>query len=219
MSRVLNLRSVQVMTKTPKTIGLVRLLAFGLLVLALMVYGSNGHTAEAAPFELVQTITGFSHANGVAVDANDNIWVIDQTASLLLSYDSNGNQLSAVSMPDTLRGIAIDADGNSVIVEDGGGFTITTRDPAGNVIEQFVDQTQNSSYLAVDADGNYVIGQSPGGNPGRLGVYTPDGTLLGTLGAGMFGGLIGGVAIDPNNGKIYANDSINGPSADPHVMV
>jgi sugar lactone lactonase YvrE len=182
-------------------------------------------TIDSCEIQLVRTITGFNYAAGVAVDADDNIRVIEQNAAVtgvgkLKKFDPNGVLLSSVgsltapSAVDTPRGIAINASGDTVVIEDGGGFTIVTRDGVtGNSNSSFNDFAQNSSSLDVDASGNYVIAQS-----GRIGVYTPAGTLVTTFGSAQLGSTMLGVAIASSTGQIYVNDSTNPEPVGPRVL-
>ena len=156
----------------------------------------------------------------MAVDVGDNIYVAVQHCcvaggndlGLLQKYSPAGDLLSSfgsldvAGSVDTPRGLTLDADGNTVLIEDGGGFTIQTRDSAGNVIDTFFDGSVNSVSVAVDPNGDYLVGVSA--PPGRVLRRSPSGTVLQVIGEDDFlSGSVFGVAVDPTSGRIYASDS------------
>ena len=161
------------------------------------------------------------------MDGADNIYVAVQNCcvaggndlGLLQKYSPAGGLLTSVGSldvaddVDTPRGLALDAFGNTVLIEDGGGFTIQTRDSTGTVLLSFFDGSANSLSVAVEENGNYLLGQSAGGNFGKVQRRSPTGTIIQTIGtvAGPFaGGSVQGVAVDPLTGGFYANDSVGG---------
>jgi len=188
-----------------------------LLALVLSFAPSRNASAQVAPLTLVQTIDGtqaggvaFLNVKDVAVDASDNIRVIETDIvtvdGRLRSFDSAGNPISPAVALDQPFGIAIDAAGDSIVVE-GFTFTIATRDPSGSLISSFNDFTANSLSVAVAQDGSYLVGQAPA----RVRRYSPSGASLQNIGEANFTGFsVQGVAVDPTSGRFYANDSTGG---------
>ena len=171
-------------------------LAIPLALLALALTFTPVRQASAVPpppnFALQQTIDTPSFANGLAVDADDNIRVTLTVADELRVFDENGILLSTFVVPPSTfsngqvldaqpRGIAIDAFGNSVLSE-GSSFVIATRSATGTLISSFEVGTANNIGVEVDADGNYLLSQSGGGNNGGIGRYTSAGVLIDVIG-------------------------------------
>ena len=189
------------------------------MVLALVLSFAPGRNASAADFVLLDTITGgddpFFFVQGVAVDADDNIRVVDSLAGTLRSFDKDGLQLSSTTL-ESPQAIAIDGSGNSVVAENlaesGGQFRIATCNADGSSCSSFtVDRS--SPGVAINAAGDYIVIQSDGGG-GRLAVYSPA-TADGGAPIRIFGDqgsltdLAQGVTLD-SDGKIYATDNGDG---------
>lgn len=102
----------------------------------------------------------FSSPTGIAIDNDNNVYVVDEINNCIQKFDSNGNFLlkwgnGQFNWPE---GVAVDKSGN-VYVVDSGNNQIFKFDANGNFILKWGDAIQFNYplYIAVDADNNVYV--------------------------------------------------------------
>jgi hypothetical protein len=152
--------------------------------------------------EIGQGIYGFMVAHAVRIDAQDNIWAVDEGSNVIMKFSSEGRLLmalgrkpEAIAIPtstakegpgvgvpgDTFDGptdIAWDAQGNIFVADGSGNARIVKLDRDGAYIRAWggrgsgAGQFNDIHTLAVDARGNVYVGDR--GNS-RIQVFDNDG--------------------------------------------
>jgi len=120
-------------------------------------------------------ITGINYPTGIAVDANDDVFVFDSYDAEVLEYvNSSGTYGSATTLPGSFTivdNMAMDAFGNLIVPDDMNGVYVF---PAStNYTSQI---TLNGTDLfgtaaAVGPNGNIMVAHNPTADPGYGGVY------------------------------------------------
>jgi len=163
---------------------------------------------------------GFQTPFGVAVDDQDNIYVVDSGLKQVVVLTPSGTVLRIITHESLERptGIAIDPARHRLYVADSSklqsnnhvirvfdleGHYLKAIGGAGNAAGQFLFPT----YLAVDGQGNLYVADTMNA---RVQMFDPDGTYLKTIGEhgdayGMFD-KPKGVALD-SFGNVYVVDS------------
>jgi hypothetical protein len=152
--------------------------------------------------EIGQGIYGFMVAHAVRIDAQDNIWAVDEGSNVIMKFSAEGRLLmvlgrkpEAIAIPtstvkegaglgvpgDTFDGptdIAWDAQGNIFVADGSGNARIVKLDRDGAYIRAWggrgsgTGQFTDIHTLAVDARGNVYVGDR--GNS-RIQVFDNDG--------------------------------------------
>jgi len=167
--------------------------------------------------------TQFNAPQGVAVDANDNIYVADDTNNRIKKFDKTGTWISTIgdgsysTADGQFRGVSdvtIDSIGN-VYVADVNNHRIQVFNSSGTFLRKFGSngtgdgQFQCPAGIALDKSGNiYVVDLFNH----RVQVFDNNGNFLrkfGSLGSslGQFNNT-SGIAVD-SNGQIYVADKNN----------
>jgi len=105
--------------------------------------------------------TGFSYAEGIAFDSNNNLYLADRSDRKLYKIEPNGTKTVVASGISSIRGVAIDQNDNVYFtksqvypVEN----KILKYDPITNVVSDFVTTNLDSPrYIAIDNLGNMYV--------------------------------------------------------------
>lgn len=162
----------------------------------------------------------FKSPFGVAVDAVDNVYVVDSTAKLIRVFNSRGEPIRVITHKSLERptGIAVDSTRHRIYVADSSNVTsrnqaIRVFDEAGHYLQVFgaPADTEHPSlfptYLTLDGQGNLYATDTLNA---KVEVFAPDGRHVRTIGErgdafGMFD-KPKGVALD-SFGNVYVVDS------------
>ncbi len=157
---------------------------------------------------------------GIATDASDNVYVVDQGNDRIVKYSSSGTYLrqwggsgAGTGQLSLARGIAVDAQGR-VFVTDSGNDRVTRFAPSGSPITWGASGSGDGLFagpigIAADGQGNvYVV--DAGNN--RIQKFTSSGTYVAQWGSsgsqrGHFSAPYG-VAVDGND-NVYVSDTGN----------
>ena len=201
------------------------------------VYNSSGvlqNTIGAGgAISCTNSAVNFGNPQGVAVDANGDIWVAEHSCHRVQKLDSSGNHLFYIGNTPTGTqgyttagfaypvGVDFDTSGN-VFVVDGGNEQISKFDSSGNFISQFLalPSSGQGNYeaigiwgIAVDSDNDvYIVDRYNH----RVSHYDSSGTYIDSLGVpstvgGSSNALLNnptGVAVDSDN-NVYVADMNN----------
>ncbi len=144
----------------------------------------------------------------------NEIYVSDRPTAAIYVYDTSGNYLRQLNVPQGLDtwaplGLAFDAAGNLYVTNvNANPQDVVKLDASGKVVQTF-GTNEGMSFpngVAVDSNGNVYVTDS---NNGRLLVYSADGTLQAQVGRGVGVGNLGlprGVAIT-NTGQVLVADA------------
>ena len=201
------------------------------------VYNSSGvlqNTIGAGgAISCTNSAVNFGNPQGVAVDANGDIWVAEHSCHRVQKLDSSGNHLFYIgNTPTGAQGyttagfaypydVDFDTSGN-VFVVDAGNEQISKFDSSGNFISQFLalPSSGQGNYeaiglwgIAVDSDNDvYIVDRYNH----RVSHYDSSGTYIDSLGVssttgGSTNALLNnpqGVAVDSDN-NVYVADTNN----------
>ena len=174
----------------------------------LLVSAFLSGTGEAAlmRFSATQTVvgSGVSLADGVAVDAAGNVYIVDNYTPI-----SHVIKVAAGGGPQTIVGtglirptdVAVDGAGNVYIAQDG---TLIKVAAGGGTETSIGTEVESSSGVAVDGKGNVYIADYPNN---RVVKVPSDGEAHTVLGSGLIWPT--GVAVD-TTGNVYIADWGNG---------
>lgn len=163
----------------------------------------------------------FSHPADVAVDAQGNLWVVDENGNRLEKFSRKGEFITALGSPGAGNGqfqrptaVAVD-EGGHLWVTDAGNKRVEEFSEEGSYIRQFGSAgTGNGQFapsggpegIAVDPKGNVWVSDTYGA---RLEKFSPSGEFLksvGTRGTGQ-GQLVEPTGMDiDNRGNIWVAD-------------
>ncbi len=175
-------------------------------------YGSASTTATIAILDASVAFVGtqgttlftdgtVSDVEGVAVDAQDNLYVSDKTANVVKEEDTSGNvktvPLTGLKNP---VGLALDSAGN-LYVADTGNNRILKYDTSGTQTVVPVTGLSGPTYLAYDRSNNVLYIVDPGNS--RIVSFTPSGGAVATVVTGMTA--LRGVSVDAR-GDIFFSD-------------
>ncbi len=166
-------------------------------------------------------IEGLIHPLGLALDAQQNLYVVDQAAKQVKVFDPTGKELRSFSDKSLLRptGVAIDRQRGKVYVVDtatkaSDEHNVKIFSPDGKLLGHIGVGQGNvpgafefATYIALDADGNVYVTDTINC---RIQVFDPNGKYIRTVGEngdapGMFT-RPKGVAVD-TFGDLYVADS------------
>jgi DNA-binding beta-propeller fold protein YncE len=166
-------------------------------------------------------IEGLVHPLGVALDAQQNLYVVDQATKQIKVFDPTGKELRSFSDKSVVRptGIAIDRQRGKVYVVDTAikaseEHTVKIFSPDGKLLGHIGLGQGNvpgafefATYIALDGEGNVYVTDTLNS---RIQVFDPNGTYVRTVGRngdapGMFT-RPKGVAVD-SLGDLYVADS------------
>ncbi len=138
---------------------------------------------------------------GVAVDAQDNLYVADKALNFVKKEDTSGNvttiPLTGLKNP---IGLALDSSGN-LYVADSGNNRILKYDTTGTQTVVPVTGLSGPTYLAYDRNNDILYIVDPGNQ--RIVSFVPSTATVATVVTGMTA--LQGVAVD-GNGSIYFSD-------------
>jgi streptogramin lyase len=182
-----------------------------------------------SPVEQVWSMTGdpnaFNTPDGIAVDAQGNLYVMDSGNNRIQKFDSDGNFLTLWGSKGTDDGqfncssfcmVAVDLQGN-VFVTDNNNTRIQKFDSNGKFLAKWGSwgsedgQFINPFGIAVDGQGNVYVGDV--GNT-RIQKFDGNGKFLMKWGSrgfkdGQFSNDLADIAVD-SQGNIYVTDRNNG---------
>ena len=142
-----------------------------------------------------------SDVEGVAVDAQDNLYISDKAASVVKKEDTFGTvttiPLTGLKNP---VGLALDYTGN-LYVADTGNNRILKYDTSGNQTVVPVTGLSGPTYLAYDLYNDILYIVDPGND--RIMSFTPSGGAVATIVTGMTA--LRGIAVD-DGGDVYFSD-------------
>ena len=156
---------------------------------------------------------------GVAVDANDHVWVYNRGEHPVIEFDKNGQFIQSFKEPNyvSAHGIEIDADGDVWLI-DVAGHSVVEYSPTGRVKLTIAGEGDNDAEYGFNRptgivfrpDGGFYV--SDGYINTRVVQYTKDAVYVrhwGTKGTGdgQFN-LVHDVTID-NRGRLYVADRGN----------
>jgi DNA-binding beta-propeller fold protein YncE len=178
-------------------------------------------TSTPIPVEVVWNIKGdpnpFDHPTNLAVDQQDNLYVVDAGNDRIQKFDNNGKFIMmwgasgagdrefdfARGNGDYLGGVAMDVQGNIYVV-DSGNQRIQKFDPSGNFILKWGSEGTNDGQFmspvdaAIDGQGNiYVIDD----RRNDVQKFDPNGNFLLKFGGERIFNP-GGLAVD-EQGNVY----------------
>ena len=145
----------------------------------------------------------FRGPNAIAVDADDNVYVIDPSSSRVLKFDSDGRHITSWTAAG--YGIAVHAD----IVYVANGLFLSKFTTAGTFIAHLTANGMSGAQdVAVDEEGYvYVITSA---SAGRLFVFNPAGEAIRNWGGANGDFLFAdGVAVDSVTGEVYVADTFH----------
>jgi len=138
---------------------------------------------------------------GVAVDAQDNLYIADKSANNVREEDTSGNvttiPLTGLKNP---VGLALDSEGD-LYVADTGNNRILKYDTSGTQTVVPVTGLSGPTYLAYDRNNDILYIVDPGNQ--RILSFVPSTATVATVVTGMTA--LRGVAVD-GNGTIYFSD-------------
>jgi 6-bladed beta-propeller/NHL repeat len=149
--------------------------------------GDDAAAAALAPFGSPGTGSGqLERPQGVAVDSEGNVWVIDRINNRVVAYDKTGSFLRQIGTPGTgdgqinePRGIAVAPNGNIWIAEAGSNKRVQQFTPSGT----FVSKVTNVAFaepwgVATGPEGALWV-TDPGSK--KVFIYKESGTLVRTI--------------------------------------
>ena len=194
------------------------------------VYVSNLTTGKVFRFDFEAQsfleIDGLSHPSGVALDADERLYVVEQLLRHIAVFNSNGERLGTIAHADIERpaGIAIDRQRGRIYLVDSGRSNRTSETMQGHSVKVFgldgtliktiggreappEQQMLFPTYATVDQAGNLYVSDTLNA---RVQQFDPDGNYVRTFGQrgnrfGMFE-RPKGVALD-SFGNLYVVDS------------
>jgi len=194
------------------------------------VYVSNFGQQAVFAFDFSEKtfteIAQLAHPLGLALDAQGQLYVIEQGKKRISIFDQAGDRLRSITHPDIVRpsGIAIDRARARIYLADTGRARREGKPPAGHNIKIFnldgelldtigkgfgdePGQFRFPTYLTLDANGNLYVTDTLNS---RVQVFDPDGNYVKKFGErgnawGMFD-KPKGVAVD-SFGNVYVADS------------
>ena len=152
---------------------------------------------------------GFVFAHAVRVDPQDNIWVVDEGANMVIKFNPEGRVVMTFGRkPETVTIPALPPESEEPREGGGGGAPFGGRGAGAGVLG---DSFNRPTDVAWDAAGNIFI--SDGYNNSRVAKFDKNGKFIKTWGfrgkgPGQFN-LVHGVAVDAK-GNVYVSDRENG---------
>ena len=121
--------------------------------------------------EIGEGLYGFAFAHAVRVDAQDNIWAVDEGTNMVIKFNPEGRVAMLLGRrPEAIEGMAAPAAGTSTPAEEPYLFDRPTDvgwDAAGNIF--VTDGYGNSRVVKYDKNGRFIKSAgSKGSAPGQL---------------------------------------------------
>jgi NHL repeat len=121
--------------------------------------------------EIGEGLYGFAFAHAVRVDAQDNIWAVDEGSNMVIKFNPEGRVVMLLGRrPEAMEGMAAPAGGTSAPKEEPYLFDRPTDvgwDAAGNIF--VTDGYGNSRVVKYDKNGRFIKSAgSKGSAPGQL---------------------------------------------------
>ncbi len=168
--------------------------------------------------ELGQDVYGFNAAFGLRIDAQDNVWTVDQGANQVVKFDPNGNVALVLGRKPEAIGVrpaAPRGEGGGAGAPGGGGGRGAA--PGGAPLPAPGSGTPGSTFfqpsdVAWDKAGNIYIADGMAGNTNRIAKFNKEGNFVKQWGStGTENGQFRGpkaLAVDAA-GNVYVADSGN----------
>jgi len=152
--------------------------------------------------EIGHNAYGFMFGNGVRVDPQDNIWVIDQMSNMIIKFNPGGQQVMLLGRK--AEAIPIPARGAAPAGEGGGAGR---GQPGAGAQNDVFDRPSDVTW---DAQGNIYVADGQGN--ARVAKFTKDGVFVKSwgfkgTGEGQFD-IVRGIQIDAQ-GNVYVADGGN----------
>jgi len=147
--------------------------------------------------------------SGIAISSGGTIYVADTGNGRIVRYSTDGTHLGSIGRFNTIRGVAISPDGQTVYAADSARNRISVLSFSGaDVAEIGYKQLKSPWGVAVDAAGNVWVADR--GND-RVAAFGPDGTLLTAFGER---GVAAGQFVEPAGISIDCNGLVSVAEAD-----
>ena len=159
--------------------------------------------------EIGQGLYGFVYAHAVRVDAQDNIWVVDEGANMIIKFNPEGRVVMTFGRkPEAVTIPALPPESAAPQEGAGGGAPFGGRGAGAGVLG---DNFNRPTDVAWDTAGNIFI--SDGYNNSRVAKFDKNGRFIKTWGfrgkeSGQFN-LPHSIAVDAK-GNVYVSDRENG---------
>ena len=128
--------------------------------------------------EIGQGIYGFLFAHAVRVDAQDNIWVVDEGANQVIKFGTDGRVLMVMGRKPEAITVRMPPSATAAPGGGGGGRGANAPPGSGGAGDQFT----RPSDVAWDADGNIFVADGHGANA-RVAKFDKNGRFLASWGA------------------------------------
>jgi len=167
------------------------------------------------------TESGFDSPSGIAIDGNDNLYVVDRNNHRIVKFDAYGNYLTQWGVIGSEDGefqyphrVAVDSSG-FVYVTDRGNKRIQKFDSSGNYILQWQYGIENDEWdwrsgIAIDENDHVYTTELM---YGRIQKFTSSGEYITSFGSwGTNPGqmrLPEGITIDSNTDRVFITDTGN----------
>jgi DNA-binding beta-propeller fold protein YncE len=166
-----------------------------------------------------QEIEGLHHPSGLALDAQERLYVVEQGKRRITVFNREGQRIGGITHPDIERpvGIAIDRQrqAGNLYVADTLNARVQQFDADGNYLRTFGERGngygmfERPKGVALDAFGNLYVVDTAWSN---VQIFNPKGEVLLFFGGrGGYPGLLTNptdIAIDPDN-RIYVADHLS----------
>ena len=126
--------------------------------------------------EIGQGLYGFLFAHAVRVDAQDNIWVVDEAANQVIKFGADGRVLMVMGRKP--EAVTVRLPPSAAAAPGSGGRAGNTPPGSGGAGDQF----NRPSDVAWDAAGNIFVADGHGGNA-RVAKFDKDGRFLASWGS------------------------------------
>jgi hypothetical protein len=167
---------------------------------AIYAIDSSGNASTFANTASTLAITGQNPLEGIAIDAQGDVYVAAFSANKIEEYSPSGQDLGAFAQTSSPgdNGLAFDSQGNLYVGNYYG--TIEKYSPSGQDLGAFASTAIGIYGLVFDSQGNLFESNAYTGNLTWIKEFSPTGQFLGTLADSS---LPTGMCFDPQ-GNLYA---------------
>ena len=185
-----------------------RMSAVVLGAMCLALPGTPGAQAQTAHFGVTKTLrSGFGGPFGIALDANRNVFVSDESYATVSELTAASNYATVISIGSGFYrpyALAVDASGNLFVADYGNDEVREFFASSGYTTMRSIGSALYSLYgVAVDGSGNVFV---TNGNSIKEYIASGNYTTANTLGSGLSN--VYGVAVDAS-GNVFVADSGN----------
>ncbi len=154
----------------------------------------------------ISFVTGLQNPNGLALDADENLFVCEYSGQKINKYDANGSFIEAYPTSGFPSGLLRSFDGDAMIYTNVSNNSVNRLDTDGTITELFQGSPLNAPVgLAYDDLGNLYVGNFVGHE-----IYRLDGGTAVFVATVPNGGATGGNAalgfITYANGRLYGTN-------------